>query len=68
MLENDIAKWFFLTLEGFAIMALTSNPTVNYDGTNFPSLTKDLASSPSLEPYIIYGCVDLYKPFEFRLS
>ena len=50
-------------------MALTSNPTVNYDGTNFPSLTKDLASSPSLEPYyVLYECVDLHKPFEFRLS
>ena len=34
-------------------MALTSNPTVNYDGTNFPSFTKDLASSPSLDPYIL---------------
>ena len=66
-------EWYimiFLTLAGFAIIALTSNPTVNYDGTNFPSLTKDLASSPSLEPYILLHekSVDLHKPFEFRLS
>ena len=40
----------FVTLAGFAINALTSNPTVSYDGTNFPSLTKDLASSPSFDP------------------